>query len=192
MIPADTRASAGCKRHTVNGLAIKDYSLPEATCAPASVDLISGFVNERQYQTMNRSSLLTTQPGPQAFALGLLILRLGAGLDLFLNHGLEKLTGYSTMVHHFPDPLHVGAHFGLAFALLSDGICSVLVLLGLLTRPASAIILINLFTVFIFVHHATFYKDSHGELVMLYIAVFAAILFTGPGRFSLDARLVKR
>jgi hypothetical protein len=33
------------------------------------------------------------------------------------NAGLEKLTGYSTMVQHFPDPLHVGAHFSLAFAL---------------------------------------------------------------------------
>src|SRR5580693_8223206 len=87
---------------------------------------------------MKNARLFHTQLGQRSFGIGLLLLRLGTGLILFLKHGLEKLTGYSTMVQHFPDPLHVGAHFGLAFALLSDGICSVLVTIGLATRPASS------------------------------------------------------
>src|SRR5580700_10500404 len=91
----------------------------------------------------------TTGAGTNA---GLLILRVGAGLSLFLKHGVEKLTGYSTMVQHFPDPIHIGAHAGLAFALLSDGICSVLVLIGFATRPTAAVILINLLVAFSFVH----------------------------------------
>ena len=119
---------------------------------------------------------------------GLLILRVGAGLSLFLKHGVEKLTGYSSMVQHFPNPIHIGAHAGLAYALLSDGICSLLVVAGLFTRPAAAIILINLLTAFFFVHHAAFFSNGHVELVWVYMAVFAAILFTGPGRFSFDSR----
>jgi|SRR5579872_155854 putative oxidoreductase len=119
----------------------------------------------------------------------LLILRVGAGLSLFLKHGLEKLTGYSTMVQHFPNPIHTGAHASLAFALLSDGICSILIVLGLVTRPAATIVLINLLTVFFLVHHAAFFSSGHVELVWLYIAAFAAILLAGPGRFSIDARL---
>jgi putative oxidoreductase len=121
--------------------------------------------------------------------LGLFILRACAGLSLFLKHGWEKLTGYSAMVQHFPDPIHIGAHASLAFALLSDGICSVLIVLGLFTRPAAAIIVINLLTVFFLVHHAAFFANPHVELVWVYIAIFAAILFTGPGRISIDVWL---
>lgn len=137
---------------------------------------------------MTFKALFATNTGPVSTSVGLLVLR-AAGLSLFLKHGLEKLTGYSTMVQHFPDPLHVGAHAGLAFALLSDGICSVLVMIGLATRLAAAVILINLLTVFFFVHRATYFSNGHVELVALYIIIFATLLFTGPGRFSIDGRL---
>jgi putative oxidoreductase len=119
---------------------------------------------------------------------GLLILRVVAGLSLFLKHGLEKLTGYSTMVQHFPDPIHIGAHASLAYALLSDGICSVLVVLGLATRPAALVIVVNLLTVFFLVHHAVFFSSGHVELVLLYIVAFSAVLIAGPGRFSVDGQ----
>lgn len=131
---------------------------------------------------------LRSTPTNASTSFGLLILRVCAGLSLFLKHGLEKLTGYSHMVQHFPNPIHIGAHASLAYALLSDGICSLLVVLGLATRPAAFIILINLLTAFFLVHHAAFFTDSHVELVFVYIAVYAALLFTGPGRFSVDAR----
>lgn len=125
-------------------------------------------------------------------SIGLLILRVSAGLSFFLKHGLEKLTGYSSMVQHFPDPIHIGAHASLAFALLSDGICSVLVVLGLGTRAAALTNIINLLTVFFLVHHAAFFSKPHVEVVWLYLAIFLTILFTGPGRFSIDAYLTRR
>lgn len=93
-------------------------------------------------------------------SIGLLILRVVAGLSLFLKHGREKLMGYSTMVQHFPNPIHIGAHASLAYALLSDGICSVLVVVGLATRPAAFIILMNVLTVFFLVHHAAFFSSG--------------------------------
>jgi putative oxidoreductase len=137
---------------------------------------------------MNPKALFATNTSTVTMSVGLLVLR-AAALSLFLKHGLEKLTGYSTMVQHFPDPIHIGAHAGLAFALLSDGICSVLVMIGLATRPAAAIILINVLTAFFFVHHAAYFSNAHVELVALYIIIFATLLVTGPGRFSVDGRL---
>jgi putative oxidoreductase len=134
-------------------------------------------------------SALATETSGISTSIGLLVLRTCAGLSLFLKHGLEKLTGYSIMVQHFPDPIHLGAHASLAFALLSDGICSLLVVLGLATRPAAAVICVNLLTAFFLVHHATFFSNGHVELVWVYIAVFASLLITGPGRFSVDAHL---
>jgi putative oxidoreductase len=137
---------------------------------------------------MTPKALFATDTASVNTSYGLLVLRL-AGLSLFLKHGWEKLSGYSTMVQHFPDPIHVGAHAGLAFALLSDGICSVLVLIGLATRPAAVVILINLLVAFSFVHHAAYFSNPHVELVVLLLLIFATLLFTGPGRFSVDARL---
>ena len=137
---------------------------------------------------MTPKAIFATYTGSDSTSAGLLVLRLVGG-SLFLKHGLEKLTGYSRMVQHFPDPIHVGAHVGLAFALLSDGICSVLIILGLATRPASAVILINLLVAFFFVHHAAYFSDGHVELVAVYIVVFATLLLTGPGRFSVDRHL---
>ena len=107
---------------------------------------------------MNLKPLFATNTGSASTSFGLLVLR-AAALSLFLKHGLEKLTGYSTMVQHFPDPLHIGAHAGLAYALLSDGICSVLVIIGLATRPAAAVILINVLTAFFLVHHAAYFSQ---------------------------------
>jgi uncharacterized membrane protein YphA (DoxX/SURF4 family) len=49
---------------------------------------------------MNMKALFATNSGPGT-SVGLLVLR-AAALSLFLKHGLEKLTGYSTMVQHFP------------------------------------------------------------------------------------------
>jgi len=123
--------------------------------------------------------------------IGLLLLRVGVSLSLFLKHGWEKLSGYSTMVQHFPDPIHIGPHASLAYALLTDGICTVLIMAGLFTRPASALLFINLLVAFVFVHHGHFFSDGHTELVMVYMLVFAAITVTGAGYFSVDARLRK-
>jgi putative oxidoreductase len=136
----------------------------------------------------NRLAFASDTSG-KATSLGLLLLRVLAGSSLFLKHGVEKLTGYGTMVQHFPDPIHIGPHASLAYALLSDGICSVLVILGLATRPAAIVILINLLTAFLLVHHAAFFTNGHVELVWVYMAVFAALALAGPGRFSVDARL---
>lgn len=128
---------------------------------------------------------------PPSGDLGLLILRVGVGVSLFLKHGLEKLEHYSRMAAHFPDPLHIGSHATLLFSLLSDSICSILIALGLFTRWAALIVFVNVLAAWSLVHHFLFFGrgSDHGEVVVLYIVSSLALLFAGAGRCSLDRAL---
>ena len=125
---------------------------------------------------------------PFRIDIALLILRIWLGATLFAKHGLEKVLHFSQMSEHFPDPIHVGVKTGLVFALIADALCSVLVAIGLFTRLAALIIVINLLVVFAFMHHFSFQED-HAELVFVYLGSFLVLIFTGAGRFSVDAHL---
>jgi putative oxidoreductase len=130
---------------------------------------------------------------PHRVDLALLVLRLWMGTSLFLKHGLGKLLGYSEMVTSFPDPLHIGAHASLAISLLSDGICSILVILGLATRWSSLLIFVNIFVAWATVVHFQFFGHAAtaGELILLYLGGFLSIFLAGPGRYSLDSLVTK-
>ncbi|HUA99602.1 MAG TPA: DoxX family protein [Terracidiphilus sp.] len=124
---------------------------------------------------------------------GLLALRLFTALPLFLKHGTEKLFSFQAMAAHFPDPLHIGAVPSLLYATLSDGICSLLIVVGLATRWSALIVLVNIGVAWAFVHHFAFYgrPGEHGELIVLYLAAMLAIFLAGPGKYSVDAALDK-
>ncbi|MGA8041306.1 MAG: DoxX family protein [Terracidiphilus sp.] len=130
---------------------------------------------------------------PQSTDAGLLALRLIACLSLFLKHGTEKLFGFSAMNAHFPGTAILGVSPLLLLATLSDGICSLLMLVGLVTRWASLVAIVNIFGAWAVVHHFAFFGHGadHGELIVVYLAAFVALLIAGPGRFSLDARLAR-
>jgi putative oxidoreductase len=123
---------------------------------------------------------------PASPDLGLFILRVWTGLSLFRLHGIEKIVNFSGMLSHFPDPLHIGPLPGLIFAMLSDSVCSILVILGLMTRFASLIIVINLFVVFMFMHNFSFMGGDHSQLVYVYLGAFLMILVSGGGKISVD------
>jgi putative oxidoreductase len=122
--------------------------------------------------------------------LGLLALRLTVPTALFLKHGLEKLHGFHTMAPHFPNPVHAGHWPSFLFAMIADGICMPLLIVGLFTRPAALWSLINLLVAWALVHHFAFFGrgSDHGELVFVYIGVMLTLLLAGPGRYSIDRR----
>jgi putative oxidoreductase len=118
---------------------------------------------------------------------GLLILRVGASATLFLAHGWPKITHFNEMADQFANPIGIGATASLVLVVFAEVFCTALVALGLLTRIFAAPIVI-FFTVAVFIQHL---HDpfGHKELAVLYGLIFLALLFTGPGRFSLDAWL---
>jgi putative oxidoreductase len=87
------------------------------------------------------------------------------------------------LLHHgFPVPL-LSAHVSVYVQLLS-GICY---LLGLCTRVASGLMIVNFLVALLMVHTSGPYAAAFPALVMLGGAIF--LLFNGPGRPSLDHRL---
>ena len=117
---------------------------------------------------------------------GVFLLRISVSL-LMLSHGVPKALEYETLVQSFPDPLNVGTEISAMLIVFAEVGCSVLLLLGLFGRFASATLFIAMM-VAAFVHH---YADplSSRELPLLYAAVSACLTFTGPGSTSLDAWL---
>ena len=122
--------------------------------------------------------------------LTMLLLRILVGFSLFYKHGIEKLTGFSNMQTHFPDPFHIGVTPGLMFALLTDGVCSLLIIVGLASRLAALLIIFNVSVVFFFLHGGSI-VDAHAEMGYVYLAAFLCILLAGAGKYSIDNKLFK-
>jgi len=124
--------------------------------------------------------------------LGLLVLRVGAFVSLFIKHGLEKVipSSFWELAPAFPDPAHIGHIPSLLVATGSDAICAILLVLGLGTRIAGTYIFVVLSVAWAFTHHFVFLgkglESKHGELIVMYITQSLALALLGPGKFSLD------
>jgi hypothetical protein len=79
-----------------------------------------------------------------AAALGLLVLRLGAGGLLLFGHGWGKIVRYGERAATFADPLGVGPAWSLALVVLAEVPCAGPVMAGLLTRAAAVPIVVFL------------------------------------------------
>jgi len=138
-----------------------------------------------------RSILFGGAGGGSATAdLGLLVLRLFAGLALAFGHGLGKLPPSARFLAGveemgFPAPLL----FGWA-AALSEFAGGILIAVGLLTRPAAFFVCVTM-AVAAFIRQAGD-PFNERELALLFGACAVALLLTGAGRFSADALLRRR
>jgi|SRR5580704_873914 putative oxidoreductase len=77
--------------------------------------------------------------------LALLALRVIVFLPLFMKHGTEKLFSFGHMAQNFLDPVGIGPVPTLVIAMIADGICSLLIIVGLGTRWAALYSFCNLF-----------------------------------------------
>ncbi len=117
--------------------------------------------------------------------ISLLLTRLIIG-GFMLTHGYGKLLmliGGEPI--QFPDPIGIGATASLVLAVLAEFFCSLLLMLGLVTRVSAFTLLINM-AVAAFVFHA---NDGFGmkELALLYGTVYLLLLIAGPGKYSADS-----
>jgi putative oxidoreductase len=128
---------------------------------------------------------------PQYTDLGLLLFRLVIGVNLFLKHAWFKVALFGNPEARFPDPFHLGVQLTVAIAFLSDGVGSILVILGLLTRPATLFMACNLAVAWGMVYHFNYFAPAPAttEELALYLGGVIALFFSGPGRLSLDAKL---
>ncbi|MBO2009978.1 DoxX family protein [Hymenobacter negativus] len=120
----------------------------------------------------------------------LLVFRLLAGFALFRVHGLDKLLHFQHEAATIPDPFGLGGQFNAAFAVFSDVVCALLVMLGLLARPAALGVLSTTLVGLLVVHLHDSWDLKDAPLT--YATMFLLVLLAGPGRFSLDAQLARR
>lgn len=113
------------------------------------------------------------------------LLRIVAPFLLIYNHGYGKVMAVVTG-NFWPgfDPIGIGNEASLILAAFAEGICALLVILGLYTRGACIVLMINFAVAILFHHIGMEFKTF--ELVLLYFFIFLTIFFTGPGKFSID------
>ena len=115
---------------------------------------------------------------------GIFLLRISVSV-LMLSHGIPRVLEYETLVESFPDPLNVGTEMSAQLILMAEVGCSILLLLGLFGRFASAALFVAMMLA-AFVHHFDAPWATR-ELPLLYAAVYACLTLTGPGSTSIDA-----
>lgn len=113
----------------------------------------------------------------------LLVLRVIFGL-LFLSHGLQKAMSFQELSAVFPDPLGIGSELSLLLAIFGEVACSIAVIIGLFHRLAILPMIVTMLVAFFIVHGADPFAVK--ELALVYLVVFVSLLFTGPGKFSID------
>lgn len=138
--------------------------------------------------TKRKNSFTSIQP--ISIDLAALLLRVtGAGL-MMMQHGypkLMKLSGNGPV--KFGDPLGIGEFNSLLLAIFAEFICSAFLILGLFTRLAVIPLIITMLVIIFVVHAGKPVEDI--ELAAVYAAIFVALLFSGPGKWSVDALIKK-
>jgi putative oxidoreductase len=125
--------------------------------------------------------------------LGLLVIRLGVGLSLLVFHGYGKLTGGPDVWAQVGASMqNLGIGFAPAFwgfmAAFAEFVCSVLIVLGVLFRPA--LILLGFTMLVAIVNHLNMPAESPGagwkgaSHALELLCVYAGLYLTGPGKYA--------
>ncbi len=133
--------------------------------------------------------LLSTKYSASAFNTALFVLRVGAGLLMIISHGYGKLVNFNQYSEKFVNFLGMGQTTSLVLAIFAEFFCAILLILGLFTRYAALILVINM-AVAVGIGHG---YDIFGkaEMPTLYLLIFAVIFLVGPGKASIDGMVNK-
>ena len=115
-------------------------------------------------------------------------LRIIAGIG-FIMHGLPKLLdipGTQTSFINMGLPPELSIIIGLL-----ETIGGLAILLGILTRIAAGLLVINMIGAIIQVKLAKGFIGGY-ELDLLYLAIMISLMITGPGKLSIEKNILKR
>lgn len=126
--------------------------------------------------------------------IGLLILRVGIGL-MFIHHGLPKLlAGEEKWAFLGQQMEHIGIGFGFIFwgfmAALAEALGGLLLIAGLLTRPAAMLMFFTMFiAALMHLNAGDGIKGASHAIEMGVVFIF--LILAGGGKWSLDELLVR-
>lgn len=133
--------------------------------------------------------LFTVRCSDNSLSFAALVLRIGAGSLMLVNHGLDKLMHFAEKASRFADPFGIGTTTSLSMVLFAEFFCAVFIILGLFTRIACIPLIIAMSVALFYAHNGDFF--GKGEMAALYLTCFITLLFTGPGKVSLDRFIAK-
>lgn len=136
-----------------------------------------------QIETTLMKKLFSIRYSDNAITFAALLLRIAIG-SMMLPHGFNKLLGFATKSGNFPDPFHIGSVVSFSLVIFAEVFCSAFVVLGLFTRFACIPLIIDMAVALGYVKHWQVF--GAGETETFFLIGFMTILFTGPGRISID------
>lgn len=132
----------------------------------------------------------STKPAELLLDTLILIIRLFVGFSM-LTHGfpkLQKLIANDQI--EFINFLGLGSALTLVIVVFAEFFCSVLIILGLLSRFAVVPLMVTMLIAFFVVHGADAYADK--ELSLVYFFFYLSLLILGSGKFSLDYLMARK
>lgn len=144
--------------------------------------------------------LFLNAANPINLAFGLLLIRIIIGV-LMAFYGYEKLTHFNEMADSDfwaknVSFLGMTGKIPLALTIFAEFFCSLLLIVGLLTRLALIPLLICMGYIVVIVGHFSIIDSGENGMnvnsAFVYFVIYLGLYFTGSGRYSLDAMLAKR
>lgn len=132
--------------------------------------------------------IFSTKYSDRSISFSLLLLRLAVG-GLMIPHGFKKLINFGTKSAGFTDPFHIGGPASMSLVIFAEFFCAGLLVLGLMTRLAAFPLIIAMAVAVFIAHDGQVFGD--GEQAALYLAGYLMLLFTGPGKISMDRLIGK-
>jgi len=140
---------------------------------------------------------LLVEPDGTAATVGHLFLRVSVGLMIFYIHGLHKLEGWIAYLQdgtswtlaeevagmHAPAPLA-----SAVAATLVQFICSLFIVVGLLTRINAALLVCALSGAIL----QNLLAGRDPQLAILYTIAVITLVFIGGGKYSMDAKVLSK
>ena len=135
--------------------------------------------------------LFSTQLFKNSFDWAILILRVIPSFYMFYYHGMKKISSTASWEWLGKAAMSsIGIEFGYVFfgflAALSEGVLVWLVFFGIFTRLSSLFIILTMF--FASVYHLA--DGDSAESALIYLTIYLVIFILGPGRYSLDEKLL--
>lgn len=117
--------------------------------------------------------------------LGLLLIRVIAGLFMAFGHGLGKFQKFfSGEEIKFMDFLGLGMSASLFLAMFAEFFMALLVAIGLFTRVTTIPLIITMFVAAFVAHGADPFAKK--EMSLLFLTMFTALFLTGGGKYSVS------
>lgn len=118
----------------------------------------------------------------------LLSYRLIISLSIFIVHGLPKISDFDTEVATIPDPIGIGQYPSALIGAFANLVCPIFISVGLFTRAFIIPILSVTMMGYFVVHSGDPAKVK--DIPFMYSVSFLMIMFTGPGKYSVDQYLL--